>query len=52
MDSVTVEGITYQLSDKHIKVGDSVYNPLSDVIMTVDSEDDIHYVNDNYYSLV
>lgn len=34
-----------------IKIGDLVYNPLSNVVMTIDKEDDLKYVNDNYFKV-
>lgn len=34
-----------------ISVGDFVYNPLSNVVMTIDEEDDLKYANDNYFKV-
>jgi hypothetical protein len=43
----------YHLSlDGNIRFGDTVYNPFSGLIMKVDEDDDIFYVNDNYYLVV
>lgn len=36
---------------KKIKPGDLVYNPLSNVIMRVDEEDDMIYVNETYFDI-
>jgi len=37
-----------QISDDEIVAGDIVYNPLSNVIMPIDDEDDLTYVNQVY----
>jgi hypothetical protein len=49
MESVEFEGKTYLAWEGKIKEGDLVWNPISDAIMEIDSEDDIHYANENYY---
>jgi lipopolysaccharide assembly outer membrane protein LptD (OstA) len=52
-DKIKIDNKEYQLSlEGNIRFGDTVYNPLSDVIMIIDEEDDISYVNDNYYLVV
>jgi hypothetical protein len=52
-DKIKIDNKEYQLSlDGKIRFGDTVYNPLSGVIMKVDEDDDIFYVNDNYYLVV
>ena len=52
-DKIKIDNKEYHLSlDGYIKFGDTVYNPLSGAIMEVDEEDDIFYVNDNYYLVV
>jgi hypothetical protein len=52
-DKIKIDNKEYHLSlDGYIKFGDTVYNPLSGVIMEVDEDDDIFYVNDNYYLVV
>ena len=52
-DKIKIDNEEYHLSlDGYIKFGDTVYNPFSGVIMEVDEEDDIFYVNDNYYLVV
>ena len=47
--NITIDNKKYQLNLAPIKLGDKVYNPLSNVIMVIDEEDDILYVNENYY---
>ena len=47
-ETVEYEGKTYVLSARKIEEGDTVWNPVSDAIMEIDSEDDIYYVNDTY----
>jgi len=49
MEQITIDNINYILSFDEIKIGDKIYNPLSGVIMKIDEEDDINYVNDTYY---
>ncbi len=34
-----------------IKVGDLVYNPMSNVVMLIDEEDDLNYVNEAYFKI-
>lgn len=49
---VYFRGNKYKISMDDSNPGDLVYNPLSNVIMYVDEEDDFDYVNTLYYKLV
>jgi len=48
---IQIDGISYKLLFDEIKVGDEVFNPFSEVIMPVDEDDDLQYVNDNYFKI-
>lgn len=37
---------------EEIKSGDFVYNPLSNVVIPMDDEDDLEYANDNYFKVL
>jgi hypothetical protein len=41
----------YQISFDEINIGDQVYNPLSDVLIHIDEDDNIEYVNNNYFKI-
>ena len=46
---ISFEGKTYLTwVGRKIKEGDLAWNPISEAIIEIDSEDDIHYVNSNY----
>lgn len=47
--TIVLKKETFKLSKKTIKSGDLVFNPISNVILLIDDEDDIKYVNDNYW---
>lgn len=36
-------------SDREIKVGDLTYNPIADVVIIIDEDDDLDYVNNTYH---
>jgi hypothetical protein len=41
----------FKINYGKIKCGDYAYNPFSDCVMLIDTEDDLPYVNDNYYKV-
>jgi len=49
---VYFRGIKYKVSLDNLKPGDLVYNPLSNVLMYVNEDDDFDYVNTHYFKLV
>lgn len=51
MKDVTINGVRYTLSADEIFIGDNVYNPIMGSIDLVDEEDDLYYVNENYYKI-
>lgn len=52
LTGVRVQGAKYKISLDNLDYGDLIYNPLSDVVMYVDTDEDLEYANDNYYKLV
>ena len=41
----------FKINYGKIKCGDYAYNPFSDCVMLIDTEDDLPYVNENYYKV-
>jgi hypothetical protein len=41
----------FKINYGKIKFGDYAYNPFSDCVMLIDTEDDLPYVNENYYKV-
>lgn len=41
----------FKINYGKIKCGDYAYNPFSNCIMLIDTDDDLPYVNDNYYKV-
>lgn len=54
MIKATYNSTTYKVDKKdtsRINVGNLAYSPFSGEIIAIDSEDDIEYVNDNYFKV-
>ena len=49
--NIFLEKNIFKISNGKIKIGDYAYNPISDCVMLIDTEDDLPYVNDNYYKV-
>lgn len=52
---VDIDGDKYVSPDnqfEQIKVGDFAYNPNAEVVIPIGEDDDLTYVNDNYYKVI
>jgi hypothetical protein len=52
VDKVTIGNKEYRLTVGDIKVGDIVYNPLSNRIKKVGDEENLKYANETYYKVI
>ncbi len=54
METATYNNIKYKVDKKdtsEIKAGQLAYSPMSDEIVLIDSDDNMKYVNDNYFKV-